>query len=64
MGNKLTLPTLPLTIGLCPVHYEEFYFPVHSVSNRHPKVVRCPERGCRETLVLYDMVALTALSPE
>jgi hypothetical protein len=46
--------SLPLMIGLCPVHYDEFYVPFEPDSSPI-----CPE--CSETLVLY--VQANAMAP-
>jgi hypothetical protein len=48
---------LPLRLGLCPVHYEEFYYPLRP-DEQVP--VTCPE-DCREELVIYEMVAAERL---
>lgn len=42
-------PNLPVYVGLCPVHLDEFYVPV----NHHDGPGKCPEPGCEEDVRLY-----------
>jgi len=39
---------LPGMVGLCPIHYGEFYLPLTEGESR-----RCPEAGCENDLVVY-----------
>lgn len=50
---------LPDKIGLCPVHAEEFYYPL--IADEHAEgEPTCP--ACSAPLVIYDRTGVTALS--
>lgn len=51
--SRSEIETLPITLGLCPVHHGEFYYPVSAKESERP--LGCPV--CDEELVLYHMSA-------